>query len=229
MVNNDVLDMQHQAQITMTTKASYCDDTPSFSGATETSCTQLMAIGEECYTVCPSSTVVSTCSRVYADFNGFKAFLGDTHWVHSNDCIETTNTRTIEVDGITVGADSVDDCEDQMEEYLEDSLIEDLSNQCDSCDVVVDFTCSETSRRRRTTSGEFDVAMTMTFESTTTEDEVIDVSNDSFLTTVEAAFQDADEVAVSISSIEVTRDTVETNTEVFEVEMVSGFYFVRPY
>ena len=229
-----ILETQHQAELTLATRVTYCDDTPSFSAATETTCTTLIAAGEECYSVCPSSTVVSTCSRVYVDFLGQEMFLGETDWEHSDNCTIETETRKIEIDGITVVADSIDDCEEQMENYITGSLENDLGSQCDTCTVGAEARCTVASRRRRETDGEFDVSLTITLESTTDDTEtsddndtsddydVMDLSTDSFVAAVDAVFEDADEVVVLTESIIATSDKAEVTTEVYEVDMVSG-------
>ena len=158
-------------------------------------------------------------------------FLGETEWVHDGDCTDETETRTLEVSGISMTADSISDCEEQANEYISESIVDDLSSLCDSCNSITsEATCTDSSRRRRfarDTSTEYDVVLSIEIEEQVSSDDedndtdysLIDLSSDSIASAVSAVVDDIDEIEV-VAEVSIDNDETETATVVYEAEMV---------
>ena len=66
----------------------------------------------------------------------FPIFLGETKWVHEGECKQEVETRSIEISGISVLADSLSDCETTANQEVSESIKETFSDSCTTCSNV---------------------------------------------------------------------------------------------
>ena len=139
-------------------------------------------------------------------------------------------TRSLELNGMSIEASTTEECEGTMSDY-EESIHNELKNECPVCFVVVEARCDAEKRRKRSDHIQFNVVVnievrkpiTTSGSQTSTEDEdsteMFTLSTDNIQTIINSA-SDSLPNTVTETQLVVVSDTKRTVEETIAPEMI---------